>query len=60
MDAAHCHARHCVTGGGDRATVDMVIRGGYMEERTSKNVEMVVVVLVVVWSAFAGWLFVLK
>jgi len=30
-----------------------------MEERASKNKEMVVVVLALVWSIFFGWLFVL-
>jgi hypothetical protein len=34
------------------------IRGGYME-RTSKNVEIVVVVLLLAWASFFGCLFVM-
>lgn len=53
MDAAHCTAGHRARCGAGGATANaMTLQGGYME-RTSKNVEIVVVVLLLAWGAVA-------
>lgn len=58
MDAAGCYAGHCATRGAGGATMAMNLQGGYME-RASKNVEIVVVVLLLAWASFFGCLFVM-
>ena len=59
MDAADCHAGHCASrGAGGAAANAMTLQGGYME-RTSKNVEIVVVVVLLAWASFFGCLFVM-
>ncbi len=59
MDSPHRYAgRGATRGAGGAAVVAMKLQGGYME-RTSKNVEIVVVVLLLAWASFFGCLFVM-